>query len=156
MKRDNVLVTADGRAKVLDFGIAKLLHSPSDIETRATAAGAHTDAGIVLGTSGYMSPEQIRGTAVDHRADIFALGEILFEMLSGTRPFAGETSADVMSAVLSRDPAELVMPDGSTPAAIDRRIPALPGEGARSPVPVGARSRVCPRSHHAWNGPRGL
>ena len=122
LKPDNVFITADGRAKILDFGIAKLLHSPSDIETRATAAGAHTDAGIVLGTSGYMSPEQIRGGAVDHRADIFALGAMLFEMLSGTRPFAAATGADAMSAVLSRDPAELVTPDGTTPPALDRLI----------------------------------
>ncbi len=69
-----------------------------------------------------MSPEQIRGGAVDHRADIFALGAILFEMLSGTRPFAAATSADAMSAVLSRDPAELVTPDGTTPPALDRLI----------------------------------
>ena len=120
LKPDNVFITSDGRAKILDFGIAKLLHSPTDVETRATAAGAHTDAGIVLGTSGYMSPEQIRGGAVDHRADIFALGAMLFEMLSGTRPFAAATGADAMSAVLSRDPAELVTPDGTTPPALDR------------------------------------
>jgi tRNA A-37 threonylcarbamoyl transferase component Bud32 len=122
LKPENLFITSDGRAKVLDFGIAKLLDPPDDADTLATELSPRTDAGIVLGTAGYMSPEQIRGGAVDHRTDVFAFGATLFEMLSGTRPFAASTSADTMSAVLSREPAELTTPGGAVPPAVDRIV----------------------------------
>jgi dipeptidyl aminopeptidase/acylaminoacyl peptidase len=122
LKPENLFITSDGRAKVLDFGIAKLLAPPDDAGTLATEFSPRTDAGIVLGTAGYMSPEQIRGGAVDHRTDIFAFGATLFEMLSGTRPFAASTSADAMSAVLSREPADLTTPAGAAPPAVERIV----------------------------------
>src|SRR5205807_699096 len=100
LKPDNLFITKDGRVKILDFGIAKLTQadesqSQTDIPTRRVDTGP----GVVLGTVGYMSPEQVRGQAVDHRSDIFSLGATLYEMLSGRRAFHGESAADTMSAI---------------------------------------------------------
>jgi eukaryotic-like serine/threonine-protein kinase len=105
LKPENVMITRDDHVKILDFGLAKPVEpAPSD-ETRV--AGTLTSAGMVLGTFAYMAPEQVRGLAVDHRADIFAFGAVLFEMLSGDRAFKGETAADTMTAILTKEPAEL-------------------------------------------------
>src|SRR3989475_1587630 len=108
LKPDNLFITKDGRVKILDFGIAKLTQpegnaSQTDIPTRRV----DTDPGVVMGTVGYMSPEQIRGKGVDHRSDIFSFGAILYEMLSGRRAFHGESAADTMSAILKEDPPDL-------------------------------------------------
>jgi Tol biopolymer transport system component len=105
LKPENVMITRDDQVKILDFGLAKSIDVSEPDMTRGP--GAATNAGTVLGTFGYMAPEQVRGQAVDHRADIFAFGAVLYEMLSGERAFKGETPADTMSAVLSKDPPEL-------------------------------------------------
>jgi serine/threonine protein kinase/Tol biopolymer transport system component len=105
LKPENVMVTRDDHVKILDFGLAKSLDLGQPDVTRAPSMATST--GLVLGTFGYMAPEQVRGLPVDHRADIFAFGAILYEMLSGERAFRGETAADTMSAILSKDPPDL-------------------------------------------------
>ncbi|HEY3928933.1 MAG TPA: protein kinase [Candidatus Koribacter sp.] len=105
LKPENVLVTKDGRAKILDFGLARM-----GSRQAAAAEGTRTfitEPGVVLGTVGYMSPEQVRGQEADHRSDIFSFGVMLHEMLGTERPFQGETSVDTMQAILRQDPREL-------------------------------------------------
>jgi hypothetical protein len=119
IKPENLFVTRDGRVKILDFGIASVAAAPAGGEG-LTVAGA-TEPGKVLGTAGYMSPEQVRGEPVDARSDIFAVGAVLYEMLAGKRPFAGDTAVETMHAVLKSDPPELA-PAGAAPPALDRIV----------------------------------
>ncbi|MGE0452485.1 MAG: protein kinase [Vicinamibacteria bacterium] len=110
LKPANVLIGKDGRLKVLDFGLAKLREDSSaggDEEPTAVRSAELTEAGAVLGTLPYMSPEQVQGKALDHRSDIFSLGVMLYELATGDRPFKGDTSADLMSSILRDKPREL-------------------------------------------------
>jgi eukaryotic-like serine/threonine-protein kinase len=108
LKPENLFVTHDGRVKILDFGLAKLQAQPDEpVDSQAPTQRKITDPGTVMGTVGYMAPEQVRGQEADHRADIFAFGMILYEMLSGQRAFNGVSVADVMSAILKEEPPEL-------------------------------------------------
>jgi len=101
LKPGNVMLTASG-AKLLDFGLAKEIR-PAPVETDGEAATDITDPGIVMGTTAYMSPEQTRGVQVDERSDVWSLGVVLYEMVTGRRPFAGPTKTDVMAAILLQD-----------------------------------------------------
>jgi tetratricopeptide (TPR) repeat protein len=108
LKPSNVFLTTDGRVKVLDFGLAR--HEAMETEkgeTHAPTVTRHTDPGTVLGTVGYMSPEQVKGETVDGRSDIFSLGCVLYEMVSGQRAFARDTAVETMSAILKEEPAEI-------------------------------------------------
>jgi eukaryotic-like serine/threonine-protein kinase len=109
LKPDNIFVTKDNRVKILDFGLAKQATGEGgSSEHSATMTGPNpTQPGTVMGTAGYMSPEQVRGQVVDHRSDIFSFGAILYEMLSGKRAFKGDTSIETMNAILKEDPPEL-------------------------------------------------
>ncbi len=109
LKPENLFITTDGRIKILDFGLAKLIRREPDsaaTDTDATRA-AETEPGVVLGTAGYMSPEQVRGVPADARADLFSFGAILYEMLSGRRAFPAETAVQAMTAILQQDPPPL-------------------------------------------------
>lgn len=120
LKPENLFITKDGRAKILDFGLAKLTEHISDSETVVHSDG--TTPGMVLGTAGYMSPEQVRGISTDHRSDIFTFGAILYEMLSAKRAFRGDTTADTMSAILKEDPPELTETNRQVPPALERIV----------------------------------
>ncbi|MEP6995789.1 MAG: protein kinase, partial [Acidobacteriota bacterium] len=123
LKPENLFLTKDGRVKILDFGLAKLKpEAGEDGKTDMRTVSGGTEPGVVLGTMGYMSPEQVRGKAADRRSDLFAFGTILYEMLSGQRAFRGDTAADTITAILTKEPPDLSQTNKEVHPGIDRIV----------------------------------
>jgi serine/threonine protein kinase len=123
LKPENLFLTNDGRVKILDFGLAKLTRPESQgSEGDLPTIQGLTEPGLIMGTAGYMSPEQVRGKTADQRSDIFAFGAILHEMISGKRAFRGDTAADTMSAILKEEPPELSDTGRPVPPGLERIV----------------------------------
>ncbi|MEO8053904.1 MAG: protein kinase [Acidobacteriota bacterium] len=123
LKPENLWITKDGRVKILDFGLAKIVDAKAGSGgTNLPTASHGTEPGAVLGTLGYMSPEQLRGLPADHRTDLFSFGAVLYEMLAGKKAFRGDTAADTISAILREEPADLSATNRAIPPALERIV----------------------------------
>jgi eukaryotic-like serine/threonine-protein kinase len=124
LKPENLFVTKNGRVKILDFGLAKLGQRKIAASTKLSTFGNETETGVVMGTVGYMSPEQVRGQPTDHRSDIFSFGAILYEMLTAKRAFHKASSTETLAAILNEEPSSLTSHQPQVPARLERLIKA--------------------------------
>jgi len=124
LKPENLFITTDGRVKILDFGLAKLVEpvGAGADKTSAPTMTSGTEPGVVMGTVGYMSPEQVRGQPADHRSDIFSFGVILYEMLTGQRAFQRDSSVETMSAILKEEPPDVAQTGANIPPGLERVV----------------------------------
>ncbi|MCX6622925.1 MAG: serine/threonine-protein kinase, partial [Acidobacteria bacterium] len=120
LKPENIMITRGGRVKILDFGLAQRISLPG--EGDSTSNFTLTPDGTVVGTPGYMSPEQVRGEATDHRTDIFSFGSLLYELLTGRRAFRGASAVEVMNSILKQEPPELPPAEGGVPPEVERIV----------------------------------
>src|SRR4029079_5228662 len=123
IKPENIMLRPDGYIKVLDFGLAKLNEDVSQaVALEAPTMQVRTGSGIVIGTAGYMSPEQARGVSVDERSDIFSLGTVIYEMVGRRKPFDGETPSDTLASILKTEPPTLLQLDSRVPPELNRIV----------------------------------
>src|SRR4051794_31544811 len=124
LKPDNLFITGDEHVKILDFGLAKLVQRATGetVQTDVATRKVHTDPGTVMGTAGYMAPEQLRGQVLDHRADIFSFGAVLYEMLSGRRAFRGDSAIETLNAILKEEPPPITDTNPNIAPALERVV----------------------------------
>ena len=126
------MLRPDGYVKVLDFGLAKLNEqAPAPVAAEAPTRQVHTGSGIVIGTAGYMSPEQARGREVDARSDIFSLGVVIYEMVAHRKPFEGDTPSDTLAAILKTEPPPLSHYAPEAPRRVGAHRQQSPAQGSR-------------------------